>query len=389
MNKTVLVTAIGSFSAQAVITGCHKLGMRVIGCDIYPAAWVVNSMEVDVFYQAPYATDRAAWREFLVRVCRREQVDYVMPLTDVEVDVLADWQSAAQELGALVCMSGPDTIHLCRDKARMAQFLTEKEICPVIPGWRLSELAGEAGAARQRENLPEGVGTAGQPVNPPEGAGTARPDSLHYPLVVKPVDGRSSQGLRIVESPRELSWTAELLADQADRYLVQEKLPGQVLTVDVVCQPDTGDCVCLPRREVLRTPNGAGVSVQVFRDPLLEARCRAVAEAAGIRGCVNMEFIQEGDTGERYFLECNPRFSGGVAFSVLAGYDMVKSHVSCFTGDRLEAMGEICSQYIARRYAEYQMEEGQSRRNAGRNITRNGQKDGSQDKEEEGNDQKA
>lgn len=372
MNKTVLVTAIGSFSAQAVITGCHKLGMRVIGCDIYPAVWVVNSMEVDVFYQAPYATDQAAWREFLVRVCRREQVDYVMPLTDVEVDVLADWQSAAQELGALVCMSGPDTIRLCRDKARMAQFLTEKGICPVIPGWRLSELPGEAGTARQSGEQP----------------GETGPDSLHYPLVVKPVDGRSSQGLRIVESPRELSWTAELLADQADRYLVQEKLPGQVLTVDVVRQPDSGDCICLPRREVLRTPNGAGVSVQVFRDPLLEARCRAVAEAVGIRGCVNMEFIQEGDTGERYFLECNPRFSGGVVFSVLAGYDMVKSHVSCFTGGRLEAMGGIRSQYIARRYAEYQMEEGQSCRNAGRNTNRNGQKDGSQDKEA-GNDQKA
>lgn len=386
MNKTVLVTAIGSFSAQAVITGCHKLGMRVIGCDIYPAAWVVNSMEVDVFYQAPYATDRAAWREFLVRVCRREQVDYVMPLTDVEVDVLADWQSAAQELGALVCMSGPDTIHLCRNKARMAQFLTEKEICPVIPGWRLSELAGEAGAARQWENPWGEAGTARQSGEQPDKAG---PESLHYPLVVKPVDGRSSQGLRIAESPRELFWTAELLADQADRYLVQEKLPGHVITVDVVRHPDTGDCVCLPRREILRTPNGAGVSVQVFRDAELEARCRAVGEAVDIRGCVNMEFIEHEETGERYFLECNPRFSGGVAFSVLAGYDMVKSHVSCFTGDQLEAMGEIRSQYIARRYAEYQMEEGQSRRNAGQNITRNGQKDGIQDKEGAGNDQKA
>ena len=36
MKKTVIVTAIGSFSAQNVISACHKAGMRVVGCDIYP-----------------------------------------------------------------------------------------------------------------------------------------------------------------------------------------------------------------------------------------------------------------------------------------------------------------------------------------------------------------
>ena len=34
MKKTVIVTAIGSFSAQNVISACHKAGMRVVGCYI-------------------------------------------------------------------------------------------------------------------------------------------------------------------------------------------------------------------------------------------------------------------------------------------------------------------------------------------------------------------
>ena len=345
MKKTVLVTAIGSFAAQPVIAGCRRLGFRVVGCDIYPAAWIVNSMEVDVFYQAPYASDRAAWKEFLVQVCRREQVELVMPLTDVEVDVLADWQSASRELGATVCMSEPATVLLCRNKERMERFLSGRNICPVIPGRRLSEFL-------EKESAP-GLPAGPSDKNIPAGDD---PALMHFPLVVKPVDGRSSQGLRIIETPRELSWAAELLKDQADRYLVQEKLPGDVITVDVVRQPDTGACVCLPRREILRTPNGAGVSVQVFRDPGLEARCQAVAAAVDIRGCVNFEFIQHAATGEWHFLECNPRFSGGVAFSVMAGYDMVKNHVNCFTGQELEAPGKIGSQYIARRYTEYRME---------------------------------
>ena len=51
MKKTVIITAIGSFSAQNVISACHAAGMRVVGCDIYPAEWVVNSQDVDAFYK--------------------------------------------------------------------------------------------------------------------------------------------------------------------------------------------------------------------------------------------------------------------------------------------------------------------------------------------------
>ena len=159
----------------------------------------------------------------------------------------------------------------------------------------------------------------------------------------------------MVSGPEELSWIQARLRGQEDGYLVQPKIEGRVTTVDVVRSPETGQCVCLPRRELLRTPNGAGTSVQVFSDPELEAQCQAAAEALGIRGCVNLEFI-EGRDGW-YFLECNPRFSGGTAFSCMAGYDMIRNHLRCFTGQPLEERGQIREQYLARRYEEYRMEE--------------------------------
>lgn len=332
MNKTVLVTAIGSFSAGAVISTCKREGCRVVGCDIYPAEWVVNSMEADAFYQAPYATDGKAYRSFLADVCRREQVDLIIPLTDAEVDTLQDWYKASEDLGAVICMSGYETIALCRNKERMERFLNSRSICPAIPAQHLSEVIGTEADSKY-------VG-------------------LSYPIVLKPKDGRSSQGLRMIESPREMMLAVELCKAQAERYLVQPKIEGSVVTVDVVRDPGSGDCVCLPRRELLRTPNGAGTSVYVFRDEELEERCRRIAAALEIRGCVNFEFIECPDADEKYyFLECNPRFSGGVAFSCMAGYDMVKNHLSCFTGGSIEPAGEIREQYLARRYAEYRMKE--------------------------------
>lgn len=332
MGKTVLVTAIGSFSAEAVIRVCKREGFRVVGCDIYPAEWVVNSMEADAFYQAPYATERKAYRSFLLDVCSREQIDFILPLTDAEVDTLQDWYKASEELGAVICMSGYETIALCRNKERIERFLNSRDICRTIPAQHLSEVIGTEADSKY-------VG-------------------LSYPLVLKPLDGRSSQGLRIIESAKEMQLAVELLKTQAERYIVQPRISGSVVTVDVVRDPESGACVCLPRRELLRTPNGAGTSVYVFRDEALEKQCGEIAAALEIRGCVNFEFIERKGAEVRwYFLECNPRFSGGVAFSCMAGYDMVKNHLNCFLGGGLEPMGDIKGQYLARRYTEYRMTE--------------------------------
>ena len=48
-KRTALVTAIGSFAADAVIKTLREMGYRVIGSDIYEKEWVANSLEVDVF----------------------------------------------------------------------------------------------------------------------------------------------------------------------------------------------------------------------------------------------------------------------------------------------------------------------------------------------------
>lgn len=69
-----------------------------------------------------------------------------------------------------------------------------------------------------------------------------------------------------------------------------------------------------------------------------------------------MEFIEaDQEKNEYYFLECNPRFAGGVAFSGAAGYDMADAHIRCFTGEKLDKLSVTGEQYIARRYAEYSM----------------------------------
>jgi len=135
-----------------------------------------------------------------------------------------------------------------------------------------------------------------------------------------------------------------------ETYLFQPYIPGNILTVDIV-RDRFGNCCAVARRELIRTLVGAGISVRVFRDHALERSCKEIAELLNVVGCVNFEFI-EADDGKRYFLECNPRFSGGVAFSVLAGYDFVTNHLRCFKNEEIETTAEIEEHYISRKYEE-------------------------------------
>ena len=68
---------------------------------------------------------------------------------------------------------------------------------------------------------------------------------------------------------------------------------------------------------------------------------------AGIVGVVNMEFI--GRDGEYYFLEVNPRFSGGVGFSIAAGMDFAAMEIACHEGECLPPAPALRPMTITRR----------------------------------------
>ena len=95
----------------------------------------------------------------------------------------------------------------------------------------------------------------------------------------------------------------------------------------------------------------------MFRDQALEETCRAVAEELGILGCVNFEFIHAED-GSYYFMECNPRFSGGTGFSIAAGDHVVRKHLAAFGAVPEEDLetetqyGGASECWIARKYVE-------------------------------------
>lgn len=318
-QQTALVTAIGSFSADIAIKTLHRMNFEVIGCDIYPAEWVADSANVDRFYQAPYVRDTEEYLAFLKRICLEHAVAWLLPSTDIEVDLLCAKKEEFAECGVTICVSDEPVIRTCRDKLRLPGLLTDQSLVSLIP-----------------TQTAEGVD----------------PDALTYPLILKPVDGRSSEGCHVVENAQGLAYFLSIHSGRS--MLIQPRIPGRILTADVVCDGKT--VACIARRELLRTGNGAGTTVEILENPTLTRFCTETAKKLGIRGAVNFEFI-EGEDGSLYFLEINPRFSGGVEFSHIAGYPVVEQHLRCFMGQPILPCGPVRHLTIARKYEEYIMKE--------------------------------
>ena len=313
----ILVTAIGSFSADIVIKKLKKNGNKVFGCDIYPKEWIVDSHNVDAFFQSPYASNEECYLKFIQDITKKNNITYILPSTDIEVDVLNKYRNILEKDNLKLCISESKTIQICRDKLKLQQYLKNNGICNTIPTQKLDNVNVQL---------------------------------LSYPVVCKPINGRSSQGLRYICDEKEMQYYCENMKEE--NIIVQPKIQGNIITADVIRHSSSKQVVVLLRKELLRTINGAGTSVCTFSEEKLEQLCKKIANILDINGCVNFEFILD-QNNNYYFLECNPRFSGGVEFSCISGYDCINNHFKCFIDNHIDEKGEYVSQYIARKYEEY------------------------------------
>lgn len=292
--KTVFVTALGSAAALPAVDSLHEAGYRVAGCDLYPREWNEASLAADCFTQGTTA-DAPDYGMRMQTALREADAQYLIPLTDPEVDF---WCGRTVD-GVTVCTPSEKAVRLCRNKLHMADFLTQNRLCTCIPTYMAQDW---------------------------------QPAQEDLPVLLKPVDGRSSQHQVVVHS---LQQYREAAASRCD-YIAQPYLPGTIHTVDVA-RDRFGHSVTLCRCELLRTVNGLGTTVRILPNHPLAAICARIAEAAELVGVCNMEFIER--QGQFYFLEVNPRFSGGVGFSKKAGVDFIRLLMRIANGESICGIG--------------------------------------------------
>lgn len=307
----LLITAIGSMSAACAIERLKSLGHTVVGCDIYPGNWHGETALCDEFYKVPFATDTEAYIAELLRICKVHNISHLIPLTDLEIDILNTRRDTFTRANITLCMPDEKVLNIARNKYNLYMFFKDDEHVPSIP------------TALTNEGI----------------------NAFPLPCVAKPCNGRSSEGLQYVKTSVEL----EMVCNKPD-YILQEQKKGNVFTVDYVRSRATGDDFAVPREELLRTKNGAGLTVKITPDEKLIQLVSYIGKKLDVNGCINMEFIYS--DGTYYLIDINPRFSAGVAYSCMLGFDMVESHINCYTNKNITKAVDFQSAIITKVYVE-------------------------------------
>ena len=198
--SNVLLTSIGSVAADITIKSLKRLGHRVVGTDIYPREWVVDAYNVDAFYRVPLVSEAEAYISAIHDICESEHIDYLIPLIDPEVDLFNVNRGWFEEHGVILCISTKRSLDIIRNKKSLQDFI-EAEVPDIngIPTLMVSEA----------DELP-----------------------WSFPVVVKPYDGRSSQGREYINSDEEWATYKEKRADS--RSIVEPFVSGSLVMVEVV-----------------------------------------------------------------------------------------------------------------------------------------------------------
>ena len=316
--KTAFITSTGSVAADIAIKSLKRMGFKVVGCNIYPKEWVVESNEVHVFYQIPPVSNNKEYLDRIKHICISENVDFLLPMIDYEIDLLSSHRKWFNDNNITLCISSKKTLDIVRNKKKLEDFVAIE--CPQlnpIPTLMLKEIIEL---------------------------------EWSFPVVCKPYNGRSSQGLTYIHNEEE--WDTFKRVANNNVYIVEPFIDGPIVMVEVIRQSRPHKVVAMTRREILSTPHGCSTCVYIYQDKKLEENTKLLADKLNIIGDVNFEYILD-KKGDYHLVECNPRFSAGCEFSCIGGYDCVENHMRCFMNECIEDYHFKHNMVISRKYEEY------------------------------------
>ncbi len=139
-----------------------------------------------------------------------------------------------------------------------------------------------------------------------------------YPLVFKRDISFGGQGVHVPKSRQAL---CNLIDHQSpgEPYLIEEYIEGDDYSVDAFRWNGCFKGICY--RTETKHWTGPSQSRTVVECPDLVASLRKILDSIDYKGVCGADF-RVGKDGRAYFLECNPRFTGGLKTSIEAGLDL-------------------------------------------------------------------
>jgi carbamoyl-phosphate synthase large subunit len=244
--------------------------------------------------------------------CRTLGVDVVLPTVDAELQPLARAREEFAAAGVALLLAPAAALDVILDK------LTLAEHCAGVVRVPRTELFGPS----------------------------LDPAGWTYPVVVKPRRGSGSRGVVIVDSAAELAALDRSPNFIEQGLIVQEFLPGEEYSVDVLADAAGQVIASVPRLRA-RVDSGVSVGGRTVHDAEIEWFGRAVAQATGVTYVANVQCRRTAE-GIPALLEVNPRMPGTLGLTIASGVDMPRLALAALLGRPVPASLDFCERAVVR-----------------------------------------
>lgn len=274
----ILITGAGTATCQSVIKGLrnqHSHPVRIVTADSNPNN--AGRYLSDAFFEIPSAKEER-FIPALLQLCHAEEIQLFIPIVDWEFEKLSQAKKEFEKINCKVIISEHAVIELCDDKWKTYHFFLENKI-----------------------PTPE---TFIDPNAP-----------LPFPVFVKPrTMGRASLNTHIAGDKKELDFALEKVPNP----LIQKIQKGREYTIDTLCDFN-GKFLNAVIRERIETKSGVSYKGRTVLDSDILQNVTRILEKLPIIGPANIQCFKQQETIS--FIEINPRFSGGLALSLAAGFN--------------------------------------------------------------------
>jgi carbamoyl-phosphate synthase large subunit len=319
----VLLTGVGKRYDIVSAFAQHAFTIAVDPNPLAPAQYAADVRA------APPRIDDPGYVPFLLDLCERPDVGAVVPLTDLDLEVLGE--ARAHGLPAFV----PDA-EIARDT--FDKYATHKLL--------------------ERHGLP----------SPPTVLPPDEPDA--YPVMVKPRQGSGARSIHPAATREEMEFFVKYVKEPV---MVQRLMQGPEFSIDLLSDLD-GRCLNAIPRTMIESRGGESIKGTVIHDQELIDLGRRVAEALGTRGPCTVQAFRDAEIGLG-ITDVNTRFGGAFPapmYAALPGRTYPELIVKLARGETVEPhVGEFRHGHTFTRWY-WQIELDEQMRPTGRDITADG-----------------
>ncbi len=287
---TILITAVGCPGAVALLRSLRENGerkVRLVGVDMNPLS--IGRHFCDVFETVPAGSD-PGFAGAVLDICRRENVDVVLPQSSYTLEGLAIEKDSFGEI--VVVVASIEAIRRANDKAET--FALCDAIGVRVPAWR-------------RAATPAKIEQAGKELGYPE-----------REICMKPLVSSGTRGFRVISASADrrrqllenrpgvpealrLEEAADLAGGTGVEWLIMERASGKEYTIDGYAEQGEILLGYPKTREAMRA--GLAMYFETLDSPeLMEAGAKIIRELNF--DCI-FSFTLDGDC----VIEINPRIS--------------------------------------------------------------------------------